>query len=103
MTIFQSFSFVPVDFTGQCYLLENQAVVKYNNGKYHSEDGTPAIIDNYLMGWYKNGLGHNLLGPAMLWKNGKKIYAIEGVFLSEKEYFNHPLVIDGFINQILEL
>lgn len=103
MIVFKSFSVVPIDFSGECYIIESQADVKYKNGKYHCEDGTPAIVDNYLKSWYKNGLAHNLFGPAIQWKNGKKIYAIEGTIHSEKEYFNHPLVIDRFINQILEL
>jgi len=103
MIEFESFESVPSDFTGECYVSESQVIVKYKNGKYHCEDGTPAIIDKYSKGWYKNGLGHNLLGPAVHWENGKKIYAVEGVILSKEAHSNHPLVINHILNEILEL
>ena len=66
----------------------------YYNDVYHRFGG-PAI--EYRFGgkhWFQNGRQHRLDGPAYVSLYDQiKHYYVDGVFYSESEFNNHPLVL----------
>lgn len=57
------------------------------------------------VGYYKDGYKHRLDGPAIVGKmvGGKDQYWIDGHEISEVEYWNHPLVIEYRLENILKI
>jgi len=54
--------------------------------KFYYKDGS--ILDNY----YNDKILHRLDGPAFEWLNGRKSWYIDGEFLTEEQFNNHPKV-----------
>jgi hypothetical protein len=59
---------------------------KNNEDQLHNENGPAVIIDDTNF-WYKNGQLHRIDGPAIEWKNGDKEYYLNGLEISEKNYY----------------
>lgn len=77
---------VPTHFVGHCYVVENN------------------------MECWLNGIGamhphgyHRLDGPATIYSSGNKGFWINDCSFSEKDYWNHPLVIEAKLKTILNM
>lgn len=119
MNTFKSWDDVPENFTGQCWLaLPNQHIIEYwiKPGKIiYREDG-PSVItirENTTMKyWIQNfRVGqpryHRLDGPAVLKESQSepiiKYFYINGCPIhKEEDYWNHPLVIQYKLDEILQ-
>jgi hypothetical protein len=82
----KTLSKVPKNYTG---IVEypNGTKVWYLNGLCHREDG-PAI--EYFNGgkeWRCHGLIHRVDGPAIEGSNGSKDWCLNGIYLSQEEWF----------------
>jgi hypothetical protein len=65
----------------------------YDNGqKFSLLENEDKIANRWQQIFLKNGLFHNLCGPALSRSDGKEIYAINGTILSLDDYiYNHPI------------
>jgi len=75
---YHGWSDVPGNFTGMCILTKWNSLCYYENGELHR-----------IGGWaYKNG--------------DCVMYYLQGYEYTEKEYWNHPLVVEYKAKEILE-
>lgn len=90
----------------------------FENDKIHCDDG-PARIETlhsfpdkiYSVDWYNQNKKHRLDGPAEIWlelseeKHHSRLfcYKIDGIQLSEEQYWKHHQIIKHVINSIVEL
>lgn len=80
----------------------------YKDGLYHNEPG-PANIETwhmnssivYCVRWFLNGKHHRIGGPAHICMNGSMYYFIRGKRYEEKEYWNHPDVLEHKLSKLL--
>ena len=103
MRVFETQDCVPDNFTGTCRIEEEECVITFKNGMYHS-DFTPCFIyDSGEEEWWQNGLIHRLDGPAFneLVVTHVGRFFISGKGYAEKEYWSHPFVVEHKLNKIL--
>lgn len=79
---------IPINFTGICNVVEPSQTRWYKNGIRHRLNG-PAVIRHYNE--------NSLIGIT------KSLYFIDGINLTKKEYWEHPLVIKAILDKIIEL
>ena len=115
---YENFADIPDEYVGPSYIVNEFAVFFTKHGNLHREDGprgiyffpmeisgnnplwsTPEIIQFV---YYQNDKKHRLDGPAII--KGKYFdFYIEGKVVFEKNYWNHPLVIEHRLNKIIKL
>lgn len=55
----------------------------------------------HLVCWYYKSLPHRIGGPARICMNGSTSYFIHGKRYEEEDYWNHPLIIQHKLDQLL--
>lgn len=103
MRKFKNWDSIPNRFEGHCYVEKWAAQYWIKKGKIlHRDDGPAAVFDNGDKTWVINNLFHRLDGPAMF--NGDEItYYISDEKIGEEYYWNHPMVVEYKLNQILAI
>lgn len=107
MKIFEEIHNVPEDFEGHCLIKSSGNQYWFKKGRAsHREDG-PAVIwadgDEY---WWCNNLIHRIGGPAGLIETEDEQehqFWIHGFPYEEEDYWNHPLLIEFKLNNIINL
>lgn len=110
MQLFDSWIEIPHNFEGECFVkCWSETYWLLKNRIIHKDDG-PAIIydDGRSQIWYCNNQKHRVDGPAGIFKNSfkKKDYYefwIFGKEYREQDYWNHPLVVEYKLKQIINL
>lgn len=96
--------------------------VHYVNGKIHKDDG-PAYIEMWAkneaeyfsVAWFQNGQYHNTNGPAKFMLKEESVnkteninindydclFYIDGIYLLDKEFWEHPKAIIAKLNKII--
>ena len=87
----------------------NSTLLWYKNGKIHRDGDKPAAIFwNGTLWWYKNGKQHRVTGPAVINRNNKHEYWINGVnitakvnaWLKTRDYL-HPFTLEQQVEYTL--
>jgi len=78
-----------------CFINHRKLKSQYTNS-------TPNVIEFYFLVGRKVKF-HRLDGPARIWNSGITEYWICGDAFTEKDFWNHPLVIKHKLNKIVEL
>lgn len=104
MRKFKDWDAIPNKFEGHCYVKSWEAQYWIKKGKIlHREDGPAAVFDNGDKTWVINDAFHRLDGPAMF-SEDEIIYFIQGQRIyNETDYWNHPMVVEYKLNQILAI
>lgn len=103
MITFDYWTDIPDDFEGHCYAKNYGTQYWYTKYKtLHNNDGPAIIKSSGPIQWFKNGKCHRLGGPAITNFNGREHYYIYGEWMTPKEYWEHPLVIEYKLNSILD-
>lgn len=104
MEYFRDFLEIPFKFEGHCYVEDHRAEFWLIKGRTkHRLDGPAKIYKSGTVQWWVNGKLHRLDGPAIKYSNGRADYSINGEFYDKENYWNHPLVIESKLNQIIKL
>ena len=98
--------YINKNFEGSLVLLRDRNCLVYlKNRDYHREDGPAySYLDESKKGygeWFRNGIRHNIYGPAITWKDGCKSepsYYIDGKHYETKEAW-HEARIKWFVEQ----
>jgi len=92
---------VPDKYTGKAKL--SNGIAWFKNGKLNNETGPALIYENGTSYWCIDGLNHRLDGPAVYSFTEIIAFYIKGKKYLEQEYWNHPLVIEYKLNNILSI
>lgn len=104
MQKFQIITEVPIDFEGQCFIVDYECVCWFIKGKkYHRKDGPALIFDDGIKIWYENDKRHRLDGPAYIDSKNKNEYWIDDIKYDEEDYWQHPLVVKNKLSSILNI
>ena len=106
MQKFQIITEVPIDFEGQCFIVDYECVCWFIKGKkYHRKDGPALIFDDGIKIWYENDKRHRLNGPAVINQNGwqEEEFWIDDTEYEEEDYWQHPLVVKNKLSSILNI
>jgi hypothetical protein len=66
-------------------LRDNALIYKDHNGILHNDFG-PSIKGIHSSQWYKHGIRHNENGPAIIYKDKRKIWVLNGKEITEEEF-----------------
>lgn len=99
MNIFKIWFHIPSKFEGHCLIQENEGDQYWliKDKIIHREDGPAIIYSHGTKVWYNKNKKHRLDGPAI--ESDKKVL----YFITEKQFWNHPLVIQHMIDKIIKL
>ena len=64
---------VPFNFSGKCFIINDQSIRFYKCGLYHRKNG-PSIILKHEKHWHFNGKRYRKDGPAIEFSNGHKVW-----------------------------
>jgi len=103
MIEFESDMKIPGNFTGHCKDLMFGTEYWYVEGLLHRLDGPAILYQSGVKYWYKHGEKHREDGPCEEHYDGYKIYCLNGIYYTEEEYYEHPLVFKHKLNSILSL
>ena len=100
MRDFHSKNSIPKDFTG-VGMLYGKFKVHVVNGLIHREDG-PACYSLEVSEWLQHGKQHRIDGPCVVIENDplRNEYAINGIKLTEQQFYSHPDVIEHKLKNI---
>lgn len=116
--VFKHFSEIPKEFVGWCIMpteFDESIQITFITDKQYTSDPTQHHLPNYYVmssnlnateycAFHKNGVWHNLNGPARRWANNiVKCYLIDNQSYEEQDYWKHPLVAINVLNNILKV
>ena len=115
---YENFADIPDEYVGPSYIVNEFTVFFTKHGMLHREDGPAGIyffpieivgnnpfdppLEIIQFVYYQNDKKHRLDGPAII-KGKYSAFYIEGKVVFEKNYWNHPLVIEHRLNKIIKL
>lgn len=89
MIEFKKHKDVPKYFTGVCKLKCNNYIYHMKDGKCHNEFGPAVICKNGTKIWYINGLEHREDGPSTEYADGGKTWFYKGVYYGSNVEFTN--------------
>jgi hypothetical protein len=99
MIEFKTFLDIPKDFTGICKTTDYGNVYHYKNGFFHNESGPAIIRKNGTKIWFINNFKHREDGPSTEYENGTKHWFYKG-----KDYgLNDNFTIESWKEKVEEL
>ena len=77
---------------------DNGSIYRFQDGRYHCDDGPAVEYPNGFKMWCKNGTIHRLDGPAIIWAHGGKEWYIDGrdIQVKSQEEFEQYMRLKAF-------
>lgn len=102
MLVFDKWSDAPINFLGECYVLENKC--RYVSRMESENLISVRFYDDGTKAWLINGRRHRIDGPAYVnIKSDFNLFFVEGKEYTKEDYWNHPLVVEYKLKSILDI